>query len=57
VNAPARRFYEACGAQYIGEELRHEETVTLTMAVYEWPDLGLLAAAGGEGAPRAEALG
>jgi GNAT superfamily N-acetyltransferase len=51
VNAPARRFYEACGARHIGEELRREATVTLGQAVYEWTDLGALAgeASAGEG--------
>ena len=42
VNAPARRFYEALGAQYIGEEPRHEPTLTIQQAVYEWPDLTIL---------------
>jgi GNAT superfamily N-acetyltransferase len=48
INEPARRFYEACAARYIGEELRHEETVTLTMAVYEWDDLVALGAEEGK---------
>jgi GNAT superfamily N-acetyltransferase len=44
INAPARRFYEALGAQYIGEEPRHEATLTIQLAVYEWPDLTILSA-------------
>ena len=44
VNALARRFYEALGAQYIGEEPRHEATLTIQQAVYEWPDLNILRA-------------
>jgi GNAT superfamily N-acetyltransferase len=53
VNAPARCFYEACGARYVGEEMRHEETVALTQAVYAWSDLAALAAGGEKGSSAA----
>lgn len=49
VNAPARRFYEASGARYVGEELRHEGALTLALAVYEWEDLAALGAGDGAG--------
>lgn len=45
-NAPARRFYEALGAHHIGDELRPEATLTLQLAVYEWPDLATFQADG-----------
>ncbi len=36
-NVPARRFYEALGASYLGPAELDEDGESLTGAIYEWP--------------------